>query len=1330
MVTTLMNKRRDEQSSTTATTNWKISKMDQSYPLKRIGPDPSLHLVPAAADEQNADNKVTKPSYADEDHDVGSESERDEEDADVDRALKDAAATVGSNDDAATCAVKVAAAKQNADAESDAVSASTPTTVEFQCASGDAEAAANTETDIRTCGEKLFASTSWNTVSYTRWLNVCKAWESICSLGFLRLRTMDGGVEYQLASDDAVVPLRFTPNEQRKLMQVSTCALLACTATNRSQRVTLSVEGKSSTTPDEESLRNLRQRSFGEGHIAAGKRLVFLPADIFYSGGGKLSFDSAQEHRFAAAGSALTNMGAMMGRVTESQTCWGRFIGDYKKLESEPARQEMLDLLAANFLQTGDDGRARIQAPSIQGSKRNLDRHRRDNIFLRYISCRDYKASVTLFACVGEQMAAAKPADRIPLMESHLLYLGRTKDASVMMERLMKFPKTEAQYFKCGIARNCESNSASAQSRHFRLSFAGATERISRFVAEKERQLRRVCSEPRRCGGLYEFRHETNSRNELLDIWDGKTDAEKAEYARACYKRHWHKYNEKSAVALAKLRRLRQEGIGEDDLIQVDRRKKLQRRFRELKEQLHLPRGVVTEYSRYLTNPFSKFSFPPNFKHPATVAMLEFDYWTPKASLLAQTLGVLRENRRAARRKLKLRLPEGPDRNKYTDDPLKFDQIEKSSAESKILGAALRAAKEYDAGKIDEEVDKNLRLHYERLLKAAITRSEAIAKNTKVCEKARMCQALEPHRQKDRVLIVEMRKPGMETPDVCGLVAFPVARNDNDVEQGQQFQFFDATADFQKELEEDEKVLRDFYPTLDHLELSPSSIFRPRIVNDPHLLLEKQQEVWPVAGRPRAPKPEPMPDDAATEADEDNGKQEQKKATLHAKNQHELFVERRPQRRDAQIAKQYHFLHGLIHGVEEVPGDLIAYSDELAQKELDEELGYNLGLTHYRDDMTVGELENLATSVGLGGAAPESLSQTEAELDPREEDSDEEKGGGHSGEAGAAHSKAPVGGAAAGAQNEHPRADVADGRDDSDPSLARINAAGDALLDAVLSNSLEDLDRRRLEGSSGGSGAQDQEQEEEDNPSFVSRLTREQREDQESKSGLEEDSGTIRMTQHPFWPLQDFKWRSRSAVEELFLNHGEVSRCLQCYPLADTPEGHRYYAIVKKLPVLAPALLHAQPSTKSATRNFKKGRLQVARRFLQAWAQRARFILKHFVDRRDKPPEENEQKLLQQLFKKWMHVAEKSYREITDATAAERKAFEKLLQPLHPGMLLFLRWTPTFELTNWPTAKRIMSEREQGQTQTKQEQGQRQTKSIKVQNKGSAGLARPRPSPK
>eukprot|EP00392_Amoebophrya_sp_AT5.2_P013256 g13374.t1 len=1344
------------------------------------------------------------------------------------------------------------------------------------------------EQRIRRGADRLFASTSWNTVAYTRWLNVVAAFISICGQGSTGIPAMDAGLTYNI-NDDQGEFMCFSRQEQVKLHQVCTCAYVLSVPSKRAQAATLTSEGRKDTTENEAALRRLRWESFQHGHVVSTRRLIVLPRDVEYGGGGVVSREAAQDQRDGTARAQLHLKGGMLGRVIDSRTVWEKFCDEYaekgEKREASAEKQALVDDYAGYWQENQLKGRrGGIRSPPRNLTKRELKQAQRGEgpntcAFLRLVSSRDWKAAIVAASINGEALADTDPAQRQQIMDGHLLFAQHVKDASVLMERYNKYPKTEGQLFKCGAAKTTESNSASAQSRHLSGVFAGARKRVKQYVTKQEGLVAKAVSEPQKSGAVDQFRFETKSRNEVLDDWDDVDSDEKERLRLACIERHQDAYYTRNTKAAGELRSLRQDGVRDEDLMALYRREQLRKQVVDFRRHLKLSRALVAEFCRASTSPYSKFVFPRDFAETVAEESLSCSYLIPSSSVLGQFIGILRENRSKANRPLKLKMP---GQRTQSENPHDFDR---KDAEFSILKAALRAAAQYEAGKFDDhgEVpseapaqttsssaaapagktknknsstsansstgapptaakapDKDLRAHFERLLKAAITKSEAVAKNPKMIAAARFYTKLEPFRDPRKMLVVDLvfgtsttrsARAGSEVkeswviswdlgkpdraalsrahclPRRCGdfvrlggvadephfvdlsrdtvhcaaaesfsgsaprgeqgvssssasgsgaaasssksrtdmgeqvvsgasasltsrvvalrladsewrdaedkhfssitqiksctfylatiAVVYPVALSQSRLDRAHEFDFFDGITDeLAEKMKVEEQQLSSFYPSIPDLPGRPRpqlhEFASPKIVNDPYLLLEKVEEVVPMGGNVRWPKEESEAP-ATAEERENAAKELDKEMIRHTKQSRNIFETNRPRGRDRAVINQVHYLRGAIHGSDEVDPEKersLREQDELIVKEeQDDEQHLLLGVTHYDDSMEPHEVAAL-----VGSTSDEDINAAARfvpeELDPPEDypasgfaAADSVDGGGDAG--------LPINPSSRRQQLGDGTAVAGEDIDDPTDANACLEEARRQLDVVVQANIQQQLEQARVNAASGsGSKLPSASSAHADFGLSDRDLARLQELQAAHDAALRK--GEVGCPSHPYWKIAEFGWRAKSEVFQQFKASGGqfVGKCLQCFPEKWSTEGARYHAVWDRFPNVAGALFLAQPSTRTATRNYRPGRLQTAKCFLMLWAWRSRFLLKHFVDRRSQPPAENEWQLLQVLFRNHMAPGLQVLKSLSE-TAGEKKVLAKLQAPLPDWTRLFLNWEPQFVLSTVAAAKTL-----------------------------------------
>lgn len=248
--------------------------------------------------------------------------------------------------------------------------------------------------------------------------------------------------------------VRFTNREQQKLREVAVVAKVSGLGAHRAQAATLQAADTPETLPaydncvTEATLRQARWRAFREGAILSARRIMFIPRDVEMAGCGRPNASDSQQQRDAGASGLLASGGGFRGRVLYRKTGWKRLCETYEDSSSDEKERILLHLAR----DSKDDDGLWTRPPS----RKKLEHDRPTDGFLRWFSCHDPRAAVVAFGHNASVLKSMELEDKKALMGQHLFYMGRIKDASLAVERYNRYPKSEAQTFRTGAARNTE----------------------------------------------------------------------------------------------------------------------------------------------------------------------------------------------------------------------------------------------------------------------------------------------------------------------------------------------------------------------------------------------------------------------------------------------------------------------------------------------------------------------------------------------------------------------------------------------------------------------------------------------------------------------------------------------------------------------------------------------------------------------------------------------------------------------------------------------------------------------------------------------------------
>eukprot|EP00392_Amoebophrya_sp_AT5.2_P017121 g17437.t1 len=619
--------------------------------------------------------------------------------------------------------------------------------------------------------EELFCCGSWGGIAFNRWMKVDAVFKSIISQGYYCLPVLSGqAAHHDDATGEMVV---FTEREQKKLREVAVCAKLAGLGSVRAQGATLTAPEHPEVcehydrAANEAHLRRARWRAFREGSILSARRIIFAPRDCEHGGCGEQSRGSSHQQRDAAGVGLQAGNAAFRGRLIYRKTAWKRLCAAFEDASSGH-RDHLLKCLSRDAKDKDGDW-------SRPPPRRKLEEGRSGDGFLKWVSAHDSRASVVAFSHNAATLRACELGEQKRLMVNHLWHMARVKDASVAVERFNRHPKTEAQAFRTGAARNTEI--IQKRARHCSGLFAGADKVVTRHKREVQGLENNVLDWKERSGARYQYQHTTKSRNELDRGFMQKTAAEREQLDADCRRRHDEEYRRLADPAKESLNKLTAKGEPGDVTharVQLRRQHNLRESTAWLKKNLFLSRSVVADYSRASTDAFSRYSLKETFAAQAFRAMQQYFFWAPRPCLLAEAIGILRRNRGQARKNLKLRLPQS---RKSSDLPEAFGR----AAEAGILRAAAAAGDSYlqdradDKGKVvssditggqastataseaaaEAAAKDELAGQFEELLATAIKQAVQIGKSN--AKAAALCQRLAPLRERNTVLIVELR---------------------------------------------------------------------------------------------------------------------------------------------------------------------------------------------------------------------------------------------------------------------------------------------------------------------------------------------------------------------------------------------------------------------------------------------------------------------------------------------------------------------------------------------------------------------------------------------
>eukprot|EP00392_Amoebophrya_sp_AT5.2_P004754 g4763.t1 len=803
------------------------------------------------------------------------------------------------------------------------------------------------EEKIRKGLDRLFASTSWNTVSYTRWLNVVAALISLCGQGAAGVTVMDGGVVYSI-NDDQDAKMCFSSREQQKLHQVATCAYVVAVPSSRSQGATLTVEGRTATTEDEAALRKLRWESFQLGHVSSSRRLMFLPRDVLYGGGGTLDRAEAETIRDGTARAQLNLKGGMKGRVVDSRTVWERYVDEYSGLETDAEKQSSLDdFAAANTSPYAKFVFPREFSDTVAGELLDFAYvHPSSSVLGQFIGIlRDnrLKANRPLkLRLVGERTTSGNPTDfgkkdpQFAILNAALrtaaeYQVGKLdEDGNVQASSSKKAAgaaAAAAQEDKKTATASSSSASGSSATKDLRLHY----ERLLRTALTKSEAMaknKKWIEVAKQYAKLEPFRDPQRMLVVELDFgFPEQADSEVESWVIP-----WD--------------------LNKPDRSSLTRAHCMQRRSGQF-----VRLGGVDDDPHYV-----------DLSEDKIISSADV-VWSSSSSSAIKTSSA-----------------SGPtsSRNAASSSTSKDGQAAEQSPRSETSGGARVLPK---AGRGA----------------ASVSVGEQLADGTSSLTSRVVAVRLVDSEWKD---VEDAHFAPIRLIKSCRFflakiaLVYPVAYTEATEEKAHCcWDNFDGiTPSLVQQLSDDEKQMSRFYPRLPTLPGRPRTLLHeletPRIINDPYLLLEKVKEVAPLGGSLRLPKIEsenaPPPDSAEglAAAREEAAIALEKLQQKQVKESGKIFERDRPSGRDRDVLNQVHFLRGAIHGSTDIAPDtaenLKQQENAIIAEEEVEQTGGDLGITCFDDNMNLEEVAVLA------GSSPEEIAAAAAfdasELDPPERD--------------------------------------------------------------------------------------------------------------------------------------------------------------------------------------------------------------------------------------------------------------------------------------------------------------------------------------------------------
>lgn len=469
------------------------------------------------------------------------------------------------------------------------------------------------------------------------------------------------------------------------------------------------------------------------------------------------------------------------------------------------------------------------------------------------------------------------------------------------------------------------------------------------------------------------------------------------------------------------------------------------------------------------------------------------------------------------------------------------------------------------------------------------------------------------------------------------MVAFPAARSQTEIDAAMEFPLTmprdDDSREFFAMIEEQERDLRQFYPTLEsYSQLDLPSVFQLRddsidcvaITNNPYMLYEKQVEVKPLTGIANILKPRLGPhDEGVREAT----------TSKSAKASKDLFVFNAAVRRSYKVTKTFHYLNEEIHGVRaldlhadveretENENQRQAAEAALVAEELEEDdhASASTGLAAEGPAVSLEEVKDLARRSMGPSLEGRDADEEQMRVSPVEQLILAQHPG---------HAVGVVGGAEVGGVAEQeqliPEMDLSQLLHDSaqvqgqhlqttsspaaakqqvglgGPYISRPQPLGgtrgedqDEHARGATGTAPNIVSENNAQGQAAGASSSSS------SARPVQPLHEQLRLDEAVRDHSRMLSqGKAGVPTHPWWPVTIHGGVGRPRAMERFLQENELATEFVCKPLNWSAEGKRYGFIWDRYPEIAPELFQAQTSTRGNTRAFKPKRQLHARYLL------------------------------------------------------------------------------------------------------------------------------------